>query len=111
MPLASLLLPPGLLALAAALSLGLDVAGVHAGRLVCALAGWLALASLLVIWLGSGGTPVEVNGSSGVGGAALALRLDAVAVVFELLVLLPFALLLTFQPRGEREAGVAALAA
>ena len=110
MPAASLLVPPGLLAAAAVLTWALGLARVDIGRWPAAVGAWLALAALLVIWLRSGRGPLEFNLPWNVGAAPLSLRLGPVAVGFGLLVLLPAAQLLTFQERGWRESGVAALA-
>jgi hypothetical protein len=61
MPLATLLLPPVLIAGAAAVGWGLGLAGLRAGRPVAAGAAWLALAVLVVGWFAGGRTPVELT--------------------------------------------------
>lgn len=109
MPLASLLVPPGLLAAAAALSLVLGQAGVRAGRWICAAGAWLALLAVGLAWLAGARAAVEVSGPVVLAGAPLTLRLDAVTTLFELVALLPLGLLLTFQARDWPEATAAAL--
>src|SRR2546430_7080662 len=108
MPLATLLLPPALLAAAAATSWGLGLAGVRAGRAVAAAAAWLALLVLAGGWFAAGRTPVELATPVTVGVARLVLRLDAAVVLFELVTLVAVAPLLTFQRRGPGEAAAAA---
>lgn len=110
MPLATLLLPPLVLVLAAAVGWGLERAGLDVGRPVAAGAAWLAGAALLAGWFASGRTPLDQSTPLSVAGAPLVLRLDAVTVLFWLAVLLPAALLLTFQRRTSGQAAVAALA-
>lgn len=108
---ASLLVPPALLAAAAVLTWGLGLAGVRVGRWLAAAGAWLSLAALLGIWGGSGRAILELNLSPTLGEAPLSLRLGPVAAAFGLFVLLPSALLLTFQERSWQESGIAALAA
>lgn len=109
MPLVSLLVPPGLLAVAAALSLALGQAGVRGGRWICAVGAWLALLAAGLAWLAGARGAVEVSGPVVLAGAPLTLRLDAVTTLFELVALLPLGLLLTFLPRDWPEATAAAL--
>src|SRR2546429_7016456 len=111
MPLATLLLPPALLAAAAATSWGLGLAGVRAGRAVAAAAAWLALLVLAGGWFAAGRTPVELATPVTVGVARLVLRLDAAVVLFELVTLVAVAPLLTFQRREAGEGALAALSA
>jgi formate hydrogenlyase subunit 3/multisubunit Na+/H+ antiporter MnhD subunit len=109
MPLATLLLPPALLAVAGGLSWGLDLAGVRAGRHLVAGAAWLALLVLAGGWFAGGRTPVELATPVTAGVSRLVLRLDAVVVLFELVALAGVTPLLTVQRRGPGEAGLAAL--
>src|SRR3989442_6817154 len=111
MPAASVLVPSVLLAAAAALGWGLERVGVRVSRWPAAAASWLALAFLLASWGAAGRGTLELNLPGTLAGAPLALRLDAIGVAFGLVVLLPTALLFTFQRRSSSEASVAALAA
>jgi formate hydrogenlyase subunit 3/multisubunit Na+/H+ antiporter MnhD subunit len=111
MPAASVLAPSALLAAAAAVGWALERLGVPASRWLAAGAAWLALVALLATWWATGRATLELNLPGTVGGAPPALRLDAIGVAFGLVVLLPTALLFTFQRRGPAEASVAALAA
>lgn len=111
MALASLLLPAAALALSAALSWGADLAGVSVGRHIVAAAAWLALAVLAGAWLANGRGLVEFAPGITTAVAPLRLRMDAVVVLFQVAVLVPAALLLTFQRRSSREAAIAGLAA
>jgi hypothetical protein len=108
---ATLVLPPVLLAAAAVLSWGLGLADIQAGRAIVAAGAWLALLGLVATWFASGRAPVELTPPVTVASAPLVLRLDAAVVLFELVVLVPVALLLTFQERGWHESATAALAA
>lgn len=111
MPAASVLAPSALLAAAAVAGWVLEPLGVRSSRRLAAGAAWLALAALLASWWGTGRTALELNFPGTLAGAPAALRLDAVGVAFGVLVLLPVALLLSFQRRGPTEASLAALAA
>jgi formate hydrogenlyase subunit 3/multisubunit Na+/H+ antiporter MnhD subunit len=111
MPSASVLAPPFLLVAAALLAWTLGRPGVERTSLVVAAAAWLALGALLGVWFGSGRVALEFSLPGSLGGAPLTLRLDAVAVAFGTVVLLPTALLFSFQDRSGREAAVGALAA
>ncbi|MBJ7596465.1 MAG: hypothetical protein JF922_00025, partial [Candidatus Dormibacteraeota bacterium] len=111
MPSASVLAPSALLAAAAALGWLLELVGVRISRWLAAAAAWLALATLLASWGATGRATLELNLPGTLAGAPLALRLDAISVAFGLVVLIPTALLFTFQRRGPAEVGVAALAA
>src|SRR6266487_4749997 len=110
MPLAALLVPPALLAAAAALGWGLWRGGLDAGRPAAAIASWLAALVVAGAWFAGRRTPFEVATPITAGVAPLALRMDAVVVVFQLVVLTGAALLLTFQRRSAPEAAAAALA-
>ena len=110
MALGTLLLPAAALAVSAALSWGADLAGVDVGRHIVAVAGWLALVVLAGAWLAAGRGLVEFAPGMTTAVAPLRLRMDAVVVLFQMAVLVPAALLLTFQRRSSREAAIAALA-
>src|SRR5215471_10006833 len=110
MPLASLVLPPVLLVVAALAGWVMGRAGVAGGRLAAAGGAWAAIAVLAVAWFATGRTPLEQSTGTTIAGAPLILRFDAVTVLFWLAVLVPAALLLTFQRRSPGEAGMAALA-
>jgi hypothetical protein len=102
-------LAPVLLPIASAAVLTvLGLAGVRPGRLIAGAGAWAAVAALLVAWLSVRATQ-EVNlGQLGYG-STLDLRIDAVAFVFGMLVLVPSAVLLTVQPRTWQEMTVALL--
>ncbi len=102
-------LAPVLLPIASAAVLtALGLAGVRTGRLIAGAGAWAAVAALLVAWLSVRATQ-EVNlGPLGYG-STLDLRIDAVAFVFGMLVLVPSAVLLTVQPRTWQEMTVASL--
>src|SRR5690348_2950752 len=108
MPLAALVLPPALLAAGGLLSWGLNLFGRDPGRSVTAGAAWLAGLALVLAWFLEGRAPVEVATGSTLGVAPLQLRLDGLVFFFELLVLVPAAMLLTFQDRDARQAALAA---
>ena len=110
MALATLLLPPALLVVAAALSWVAGLARLPAGRQVVATAAWLALAALAGAWLAAGRGSSEFAPGMTAGVTPVRLRVDAVIVLFQMAVLLPAALLLTFQRRSSSEATRAALA-
>jgi hypothetical protein len=100
---------PALVLGAAALLIWLaGAAGLRIGRPLAAAASWLALATLCGLWLPRHAI-AELVGPSLVPGARLILRLDAVSFAFGLCVLIPATLLLSFQRRGWRESGAAAL--
>jgi formate hydrogenlyase subunit 3/multisubunit Na+/H+ antiporter MnhD subunit len=111
MPAASVLAPSALLAAAAALGWLLALVRVRVARWLAAGAAWLALVVLLASWGATGRATLELNLPGTLAGAPLALRLDAISVAFGLVVLIPTALLFTFQRRGSAEVWVAALAA
>src|SRR6266851_4845001 len=111
MPAASVLAPSALLAATAASGWVLERCGVLVSRWLAAGAAWLALAVLLATWWATGRATLELNLPGTLAGAPLALRLDAIGVAFGLVVLLPVALLFTFQRRSSAEASVAGLAA
>ncbi|HKA12571.1 MAG TPA: hypothetical protein VKI99_19075 [Candidatus Dormibacteraeota bacterium] len=111
MALATLLLPAAVLAVSAALSWGADAVGLAVGRYIVAAAAWLSLAVLAAVWLAGGRGLVEFTPGITTAVAPLRLRMDAVVVLFQVAVLVPAALLLTFQSRSSREAAIAGLAA
>jgi formate hydrogenlyase subunit 3/multisubunit Na+/H+ antiporter MnhD subunit len=111
MPAASVLAPPALLAAAAAIGWALQLAGARSARLPAAVAAWLALVVLLASWAATGRGTLELNLPGTLAGAPLALRLDAISVAFGLVVLLPMAMLVSFQRRSAGEASLASLAA
>jgi formate hydrogenlyase subunit 3/multisubunit Na+/H+ antiporter MnhD subunit len=110
MPLATLLVPPALPVAAALGTWCLGRAGVEAGRWPCAVSVWLAMAVLGAGWSAIR-VPVEVPLPLQVGAAVADVRLDALTVALQLVVLLGLALLLTFQPWNGGQAALAALAA
>jgi formate hydrogenlyase subunit 3/multisubunit Na+/H+ antiporter MnhD subunit len=110
MPPAALLLPPALLAAAAVAGWALEAAGVDPRGAPAAVAAWLALAVVSADLLAGGRSALELTAPAGAGGVAATLRLDTVTLVFWLVVLVPVALLMTFQRRSAGEAALAALA-
>lgn len=101
-------LPAALPATAALLTWAAGAAGLRTGRVLAAIAAWAALFALLALWVPGRGVQ-EMHGIALGSGASLGLRLDAVSFAFCLAILVPSALLLTFQRRGWRAAGAAAL--
>src|SRR5712692_2542396 len=99
-----LLLPAGLLVAGAALTLLLR------RRLPVAAAAWLALTAEIAIYVPTRAVQELISGGLGFG-AQLTLRLDAVSFAFTLFLLLPAAVLLTFQPRTGAQGAAAGLAA
>ena len=69
---------------------------------------WAAALSVVVLWLPVRSTQELSLGQLGFG-SSLELRLDTMALVFSLVVLVPAATLLTLQPRSWQESTVAAL--
>lgn len=106
-----LLVPPGLLALAALAGWSWRSPARDAGRLPAAVAAWLAIAVVLGGWFAGGRAGQDVSTPLVIAGAPLVLRLDALTVYLWLVVLTPAALLLTFQRRTANQAALAALAA
>jgi len=97
MPAAALLLPVALLAAGALLAGAAGRVRPGAGRTPVALFAWAALAALLLLWVPQR-NPIDLNLGDLGAGIRFVLRLDAVSFAFSLFVLLPSALLLTFQP-------------
>src|ERR1700730_18483767 len=112
MPPAWLLLPPALLAAAAAACWGLGWAHARGARVVASAAAWLAAGAVVAIWSLAGGQPLEFEaGQLTPAGVAFGMRLDAVSVAFGLLVLVPLGLLLAFQRRTPWQCALGVLAA
>ncbi|HKF75423.1 MAG TPA: hypothetical protein VKF59_04715 [Candidatus Dormibacteraeota bacterium] len=111
MPLATLLLPAALLAAAAAATGALGLAGIDVGRQLASAAAWLGLGFGLAAWLAGSRAPVEIAGAAAVAVTSLDLQLGPVTVLFTIVILVPVALLLTFQPRSWAAAATAALTA
>lgn len=108
---ASLFVPAALLVVAGAVSLGLRFVGPgDAGRLIVATAAWLAVVVVGAAWFSGGRSLVEAVTTITAGIAQPRLRVDAVTILFQTAVLLPAALLLTFQRRSPQEAAAASLA-
>ena len=110
MALATLVLPPAVLVAAALLSWTAGLARLRIGPQIVAAAAWLALVVLVAAWLASGRGPSEFAPGVTASVTAVRLRVDAVVVLFQVAVLVPAALLLTFQRRSSAEATIAALA-
>jgi len=104
-----LVAPFGLPAVAAILTWLLDRAGLRLGGYLCAAATWLAIGALLAAWLPARAI-TEIGGGAPAAGIQYGLRLDPVSFAFELFVLIPSAVLLTFQPRPAYRAALAGLA-
>ncbi|MGH7903562.1 MAG: hypothetical protein ACREPA_05465 [Candidatus Dormibacteraceae bacterium] len=104
-----LLVAPAIVAAAALVSWGLVALGLDPGRLVACLGAWGALAAVVLGWAAAhAGTSVSIA-PLGYGGA-LALRLDALTLAFQLALLVPAALLLTLRRHSGGEAGLSAAA-
>ncbi|TAN31888.1 hypothetical protein EPN29_11845 [bacterium] len=108
MPPIALLAPILLPLIAAAVTAACGLINVRPGRMMAGIGAWSAVLALLILWL-----PVRATQELNLGplgfGTALALRIDAVAFAFGLIVLAPAAILLTLQPRTWQESTVAAL--
>jgi hypothetical protein len=103
-------LAPVLLPIASAAVLtALGLAGLRTGRLIAGAGAWAAVVALLVAWLSVRSTQELDLGPLGFG-STLDLRIDAVAFVFGMTVLVPSAVLLTIQPRTWQEMTVGSLA-
>ena len=86
----------------------LGLGGFRTGRLIAGAGAWAAVIALLVAWLSVRSTQELNLGPLGFG-SRLDLRIDAVAFVFGMVVLVPSAVLLTIQPRTWQEMTVASL--
>lgn len=111
MPSVLVLLPPAVLALVAAGCWAAGLAHQRGGSELGAAGAWLAAALAVAVWLVVRGVPVELVLPVQVSGVQAGLLLDAVTFIFELLVLVPHALLATFQRRRAGEAALTSLAA
>jgi formate hydrogenlyase subunit 3/multisubunit Na+/H+ antiporter MnhD subunit len=104
-----LLAAPILVLAAGALLTGvLAWVGFDPGRAVAALSAWTAAALLIGLWASTRTLQEAAVGSLGAG-IDLGFRLDGATFAFGMAILLPAAILLTFQPRGAAEAAIAAV--
>lgn len=110
MPPIALLLPIALPVAAAAAAVLANRLGSGMSRALAAAGVWTSSAAVLALWLPLRTTLELSLGTLGYG-VTLGLRIDAVAVVFSVAVLLPTAILLTLQPRPWQESAVIALGA
>jgi hypothetical protein len=101
--------PVALPAVAAILTWLLDQAGLRVSGYLCAAATWVGIVVLLAAWLPSRAI-VEIGGGSLGAGIQFGLRLDPVSLAYELFVLLPSAVLLTFQRLPAYRAALGGLA-
>src|SRR6202162_4179852 len=108
MPSIVLLAPVLLPLMAAGVITAFGLSGFNLGRIAAGAGAWAALVALLAIWLPVRSTQQLNLGQLGFG-SPFALRIDAVAVAFGLMVLAPAALLLALQRRTWQEATVGAL--
>jgi len=108
MPSIALLAPVLLPLVAAGVITAFGLAGFNLGRIAVGAGAWAAVLALLVIWIPVRSTQELNFGQLGFG-SPFALRIDAVAFAFGLMVLVPGALLLTLQRRTWQEATVGAL--
>ena len=108
MPSIALLAPVLLPLIAAGVITVSGLSGFNLGRIAAGAGAWVAVIALLGLWL-----PVRSSQELNFGqlgfGSPFALRIDAVAFAFGLMVLVPSALLLTFQRRTWQEATVGVL--
>ncbi len=108
MPPLALLLPVALPLVAGGVAVAAGRINDAAGRAAAAIGAWSAAAAILALWL-----PVRSTLDLSVGtlgfGVALTMRLDAVAVVFGLVILIPVASLLTLQACSWQESAVASI--
>jgi hypothetical protein len=100
--------PPLLLVVAAMVSARLAGVQQAGERVWSAASAWLAGLALVVIWVGLGGQAVGVDILPSNGPLPAALTLDAASLALGIALLVPVALLLTFQhhPRGQRAAAL-----
>ncbi|HVS49929.1 MAG TPA: hypothetical protein VHJ99_13660 [Candidatus Dormibacteraeota bacterium] len=108
MPSIALLAPVVLPLLTAGVIAIFGLSGFNLGPIAVGAGAWAALAALLILWLPVRSTQVLNLGPLGFG-ASLELRIDAVAFVFGLMVLVPAALVLTLQSRKWQEATIGVL--
>lgn len=109
MPSAAVLGPVVLPLATAAFIAFFGLAGMSLGRFVTAIGAWSAVAALLGVWLPVRSSVELILGPLGYG-SAFDLRIDAVTFAFGMMIAVPTAVLLTFQPRTWREATVSLLA-
>src|SRR5438270_12750930 len=107
MPPLTLLLPVAIPLVAGGVAVIAGRLSDGAGRAAAAAGAWAAAASIIALWVPLRST-LDLS-LGGLGFAALALRLDAVAVVFALVILIPVAALLTLQACSWQESAVASL--
>ena len=108
MPPLALIVPVALPILGAALSALLRRSEGIAARAAASAGLWAAGVAIVALWVPVRSTQELALGQLGFG-SSFELRLDAVAVVFSLVVILPAATLLALQPRTWQESTVAAL--
>lgn len=108
MPPLALLAPVALPLVAGGVTAALGLAGLKPGRAIVGAGAWGALLVLFILWVPVRSTQELTLGPLGFG-AGFDLRLDGVAFAFDLVILLPSAVLLTLQPRTWQEGTVAAL--
>ena len=108
MPSIALLAPVLLPLVAAGVITAFGLNGFNPGPIAVGAGAWLALLGLLVVWVPLRSTQELDLGQLGFG-AALQLRIDAVAFAFGLIVLVPAALVLTLQRRTWPEAAIGLL--
>ncbi|MDQ6771929.1 MAG: hypothetical protein M3024_02905, partial [Candidatus Dormibacteraeota bacterium] len=111
MPPSLMLLPPALLLLGTTFSWLLSRLSVPGGAAVGAAAAWLALGAALAVWAAARRVPLEMGVGWQPAGVPGGARLDDLTFAFELLLLLPHALLATLQRRSAPDAALAGLVA
>jgi hypothetical protein len=109
MPSIALLAPVLLPLIAAGVITAFGLSGFNLGRITAGAGAWAAVVALLAIWLPVRSTQELNLGQLGFG-SPFALRIDAVAFAFGLMVLAPASLLLTLQRRTWQDATVGMLA-
>ena len=108
MPSFAVVAPIALPLVAAAVIAVCGLAGVHLGRWAAGAGAWSAVVALVAEWLPVRSSLELLLGSLGYG-SSLDLRLDAVSLVFGLMIATPAAVLLTLQPRSWQGSAVALL--
>jgi len=108
MPPLALLVPIALPVVASVVAALAGRLGGGVGRIAASAGTWAAAAAIVAIWLPVRSTQELPLGQLGFG-SAQELRIDAVAVVFGLIILVPAAMLLSLQPRTWQESTVATL--
>jgi formate hydrogenlyase subunit 3/multisubunit Na+/H+ antiporter MnhD subunit len=103
-------LGPVVLPLAVAMVIAVfGLAGMSLGRVAAAAGAWSSVAALLGAWVPIRSSLELTLGPLGFG-SSFDLRIDAVTVAFGLMIAVPAALLLTFQPRSWPQAALSLLA-